>query len=143
MYSTLQQIIAEGRDIATDELNLPANRMAAHELQVRLCDFGLLDPVINGDKDKPFGPVGKGDGMIGVKRHQYWYWLFGKHYFLAATQYKIHLLGANIDFYDTGNITNPGSVVGFTLFEVFEQMGIPYSGHVDDKTNEHTRDRWA
>jgi len=69
MYSTLQQIIAEGRDIATDELNLSANRMAAHELQVRLCDFGLLDPVINGDKDKPFGPVGKGDGMIGVNTH--------------------------------------------------------------------------
>ena len=83
------------------------------------------------------------DGMIGVKRHRYWYWFFGKHYFLAATQYKIHLLGANIDFYDTGNITDPGSVVGFALFEALEQMSIPYSGHVDDKTNEHTRDRWA
>lgn len=83
------------------------------------------------------------DGMIGVKRHRYWYWFFGKHYFLAATQYKIHLLGVNIDFYDQGNITDPRSVVGFALFEVLEQMNIPYSGHVDDKTNEHTRDRWA
>ncbi len=83
------------------------------------------------------------DGMIGVKRHRYWYWLFGTHYFLAATQYKIHLMGVNIDFYDQGNITDPRSVVGFALFEVLDQMGIPYSGHVDEKTNEHTRDRWA
>lgn len=83
------------------------------------------------------------EGMIGVKRHRYWYWMFGTHYFLAATQYKIHLLGVNIDFYDQGNITDPRSVVGFGLFEVLEQMGIPYTGHVDEKTNEHTRDRWA
>ena len=83
------------------------------------------------------------DGMIGVKRHRYWYWLFGKHYFLAATQYKIHIFNVNIDFYDEGNITDPRSVVGFGLFEALDQMGVPYTGSFDEKANEHTRDRWA
>jgi Domain of unknown function (DUF4157) len=84
------------------------------------------------------------DGMIGVKRHTYWYWLFGKHYFLAATQYKIHLMGTSIDFYDQGMITDPRSVVGFALFEVLEQMGVPSTGgYTDEHTGENSRDRWA
>lgn len=84
------------------------------------------------------------DGMIGVKRHTYWYWLFGKHYFFAATEYKIHILGVNIDFYDQGMISNPASVVGFALFEVLEQMGVAHnSGYFDDRVGEHSRDRWA
>jgi len=66
MFSSLQDIIAAGRDVSTDELNQPPNRGAALELQVRLCDLGLLDPTIDGDRTRPFGPVGKGDGKLGV-----------------------------------------------------------------------------
>ena len=63
---SLQAIIAAGRDTSTDELNQPPNRSAALELQTRLCDLGLLDPTIDGDKTHPFGPVDKGDGKLGV-----------------------------------------------------------------------------
>ena len=66
MFPSLQAIIAAGRDTSTDELNQPPNRGAALELQVRLCDLGLLDPTIDGDKTRPFGPVDKGDGKLGV-----------------------------------------------------------------------------
>ncbi len=91
------------------------------------------------------------DGMIGVKRHTYWVWGLKwtgpyRNYFFAATQYKIHLLGASIDFYDEGNITDPRSVVGIGLFEVLEQMGVPpLNARVDDRINggESSRDRWA
>lgn len=66
MFSSLQQIIETGRTISTDELNLPANRQAAQALQSQLCDLGILDPEIGGDAATPFGPVGKGDGIIGA-----------------------------------------------------------------------------
>jgi Domain of unknown function (DUF4157) len=89
------------------------------------------------------------DGMIGVKRHPYWVWALGwsgpyRNHFFAATQYKIHLLGVSIDFYDEGNITDPGSVVGFGLFQALEQMGVPSnSGAFDENIGEHSKDRWA
>jgi phage-related protein len=84
------------------------------------------------------------DGMIGVKRHTYWYWMFGKHYFLAATEYKINLLGTSITFREEGMITDPRSVVGIALFEALEQMGVPSTGGYTDKhTGENSRDRWA
>ncbi|HNE29528.1 MAG: hypothetical protein U0U46_15515 [Saprospiraceae bacterium] len=66
MFNSLQQIIAGGRDTTTDELNLPGNEGAAAELQARLCDLGILDPIIDGDASTPFKPVGKGDGKIGL-----------------------------------------------------------------------------
>jgi len=66
MYNSLQQIIDSRQFITTDALNQSGNRPAAFELQSRLCDLGLLDPEIDGDLRKPFGPVGKGDGQIGV-----------------------------------------------------------------------------
>lgn len=62
----LQQIIQKGRNITTDELNAPAYRSAALELQTRLCDLGLLDPEISGDVSTPFGPISKGDGILGT-----------------------------------------------------------------------------
>lgn len=90
------------------------------------------------------------DGMIGVKRHTYWLpavsWSkgFHKNYFFAATQYKIHVLGVNIDFYDEGNITDPQSVVAIGLFEALERMGVPSnSGYFDERIGEHSKDRWA
>lgn len=66
MYPSLLHLIAAGRDVSTDELNQPPNRGAAMELQERLCDLGLLDPTIDGDRSRPFGPVDKGDGKLGV-----------------------------------------------------------------------------
>lgn len=66
MFNSLQQIINGGRDTSTDELNLPENNGAALELQARLCDLGILDPEIGGDKTTVFKPVGKGDGKIGL-----------------------------------------------------------------------------
>ena len=66
MFTTLQQIIKTGQTISTDDLNLQANRQAAKDLQTRLCDLGLLDPEFGGDMSKPFGPTGKGDGIIGI-----------------------------------------------------------------------------
>lgn len=66
MFNSLQQIIAGGRDTTTDELDLTENVGAALELQTRLCDLGILDPIIDGNAATPFGPVGKGDGKIGV-----------------------------------------------------------------------------
>ncbi|MCB0576867.1 MAG: hypothetical protein KDC61_20075 [Saprospiraceae bacterium] len=65
MFNSLQQLIDQKKAITTDELNLPENRGAAIELQTRLCDLGILDPVIGGDAATPFGPVAKADGMIG------------------------------------------------------------------------------
>ncbi|MCW5925089.1 MAG: hypothetical protein KIS77_22425 [Saprospiraceae bacterium] len=65
MIKSLQQLIDNYQPVTTDELNLPANKAAAIELQTRLCDLGILDPAIKGDKNKPFGPVSKADGSIG------------------------------------------------------------------------------
>jgi len=66
MFTSLRQIIENGRTVTTDELNFPANRNAAKELQTRLCDLGILDPEIGGDMATPFGPISKGDGIIGA-----------------------------------------------------------------------------
>jgi len=66
MFTNLQQIIQSGRSITTDEINLPANRSAAMELQTRLCALGILDPEISGDVATPFGPISKTDGIIGT-----------------------------------------------------------------------------
>lgn len=65
MIASLQQLIDNNQPATTDELNLPENKAAAVELQTLLCDLGILDPIINGDKNKPFGPVAKADGIIG------------------------------------------------------------------------------
>ena len=66
MFSSLQALVAANRDISTDELNLPPNRDAALEIQHRLCQLGILDPTIDGSEFSPFGPVGTGDGQLGV-----------------------------------------------------------------------------
>jgi hypothetical protein len=83
-------------------------------------------------------------GMIGVKRHQYYYWAFGDHYFLAADEYKINMLGINIYFRESGMLLNPNDLVGAGLFDVLEQMGVPPTNMtVDDKTHDTYRDRWV
>ena len=65
MITSLQQLIDQNRTITTDEINLAENKETARELQTRLCDLGILDPVIGGDQNTPFGPVAKADGSVG------------------------------------------------------------------------------
>src|SRR5690606_18060279 len=48
-------------------------------------------------------------GKLGVKRHLYWYWFFGTHEFLAATEYKIHVGGFSRYFKEEGMLNNPES----------------------------------
>ncbi len=84
-------------------------------------------------------------GMIGVKRHHYYIWyLFGTSHFFVANQYKIHLLGVNIDYWDQGGVLNPASAVAIGLFEILERMGVPPVGsYFDAEIGEESRDRWA
>ncbi|MBK7936686.1 MAG: peptidoglycan-binding protein [Lewinellaceae bacterium] len=65
MFTSLQQLIDQKKVITTDEINLAENKKAARELQTRLCDLGILDPIFGGDKDTAFGPVSKADGVVG------------------------------------------------------------------------------
>lgn len=62
---TLQLLIDKKKPVTTDDLNLPENKEAAIELQTRLSNLGILDPVFKGDKDTPFGPVATPDGVVG------------------------------------------------------------------------------
>lgn len=66
MLSSLHQLLEQGEDIQTDVLNQAPNRDAAVALQNQLCDLGILDPIIGGNADTPFGPIGKGDGSVGA-----------------------------------------------------------------------------
>lgn len=64
--NTLQQIIARGGDTTIRNLNLPENKPAAVEIQTRLCDLGLLDPLFVGSAAQAFGPGPKADGQFGL-----------------------------------------------------------------------------
>ncbi|MCE7926816.1 MAG: peptidoglycan-binding protein [Haliscomenobacteraceae bacterium CHB4] len=65
MITSLQQLIDSNKPATTDELNLAENKAAAVELQTRLCDLGILDPMFGGDINTPFGPLAKADGVVG------------------------------------------------------------------------------
>lgn len=83
------------------------------------------------------------DGMIGVKRHQHYYWAFGDHYVLATDEYKINLLGANVHYRASGLI-DPQNLVAFGLFQAFENMGVPATNMAaDPKAGDTYRDRWV
>lgn len=91
-------------------------------------------------------------GMIGVKRHVYYIGIdqdfFGlgrpAHYFFVANQYKIHLLGVDIDYHDTGAVLSPTSGVAIALFEVLEHLGVaPTTDARDDRVGEAYGDRWV
>lgn len=86
------------------------------------------------------------EGMIGVQRHAYYVWkpIGPNYYFLAATQYKINVLGFTDSHTEEGMITNPKSVVGIVLFEVLEALDVPptYVGW-DDDARDSFRDRWT
>ncbi len=64
--ATFQQLIDRGGDTTISNLNLPENKPAGLEIQTRLCDLGLLDPLFSGNVAKPFGPGQKADGAFGA-----------------------------------------------------------------------------
>ena len=66
MIVNLRQILDDPRSVSTDELNLLPNRAAAAELQKKLVQLGLLDPMMRGSKTQPFGPSDESDGTIGI-----------------------------------------------------------------------------
>jgi len=66
MNTSIQSLFNIGRNISWDELNQPSMRSMAIEMQVRLCDLGLLDPIVDGNVINPFRPVAKADGTVGL-----------------------------------------------------------------------------
>jgi phage-related protein len=85
-------------------------------------------------------------GMIGVERHAYWIGIPGvsEYNFLAATEYKIDILGSGIYFKEEGILNNPKSAVGVALFEVLEAWGVPPTNTaVDPHSGEAYNDRWV
>ncbi len=57
----LQQFIQNERNIAFRDMSQPL----AMDMQSRLCDLGILDPVINGSESVVFKMIAKGDGVAG------------------------------------------------------------------------------
>jgi hypothetical protein len=85
-------------------------------------------------------------GMVGVQRHCYYIWkpVGRNYYFLAATQYKIHVFGFDSEFKQSGALTNPKSAVAMALFEVLETMGVPPTNTAyDEDARASYRDRWV
>jgi hypothetical protein len=64
--ATLHQLIERGKDTTIRNLNLPENKPAGLDIQIRLCDLGLLDPEFSGSVAKAFGPGQKADGAFGA-----------------------------------------------------------------------------
>lgn len=85
-------------------------------------------------------------GMIGVQRHAYWAGIpyVAEYHFLAATEYKIDILGSGIYYKEPGNLDNPRSAVGIALFEVLEAWDVPptYTA-VEKDSGEPYNDRWV
>jgi hypothetical protein len=65
MNVILQQIQERGQRIAIDDLRLPTLIPVVEAIQTRLCELGILDPIIIGDKLTPFKPVRLADGRFG------------------------------------------------------------------------------
>jgi hypothetical protein len=85
-------------------------------------------------------------GMIGVQRHAYWVGVpyVSEYHFLAATEYKIDILGSGIYFKDEGMLNNPKSAVGIALFEVLEAWDVPATyTEVEEDSGEPYNDRWV
>jgi hypothetical protein len=64
MAALLQQLIARGQNRSISDLGVPANRPLLEEIQTKLCELGLLDPVIGGNVATPFRPLRPADGRL-------------------------------------------------------------------------------
>lgn len=89
--AALQDFIRSGQRALTT-LGLPKYASLVLQLQSRLCDLGLLDPMINGSVSQPFHPVGKGDGRLSVDMIN----AFNQFCLLAGIQNKDNLLTPEI-----------------------------------------------
>jgi hypothetical protein len=61
----LQQVIKQGLNLSTYNLDPVKHRAITSALQSHLCRLGLLDPIIGGSNDQAFGPIALYDGHIG------------------------------------------------------------------------------
>jgi len=85
-------------------------------------------------------------GMIGVARYPYWVGVpyVAEHHFLAATEYKIDILGSGIYFKEGHILSDPRSAVGIALFEIMEAWNVPATNTtVDSGSGEPYGDRWV
>lgn len=90
--AALQDFIRSGQPISLSDLGLPKYASLVLQLQSRLCDLGLLDPVINGSVSQPFRPVAKGDGRLSIDTRT----AFNQFCLLAGIQNKDNLLTPEI-----------------------------------------------
>jgi hypothetical protein len=66
MSHTLVHIASGTKSISIQEINTGTEKGLANEIQSILCQLGLLDPVITGDKTTPFKPTALSDGYLGL-----------------------------------------------------------------------------
>lgn len=65
MIELLKQTFERGQAVSMENLEQSNNSPLVKAIQTRLCEFGILDPVIGGDKINPFGPIAYADGILG------------------------------------------------------------------------------
>jgi len=69
MSEQLKQMYQSGKTLLIEDLKLPVNEPLLRDIQTRLCELGILDPKISGDKNTPFGPSSFADGRFGPNTH--------------------------------------------------------------------------
>ncbi len=86
-------------------------------------------------------------GKIGVQRHLYYIWrpVVRNYYFLAATEYKIHIGSFHRHFKESGMITSPESVVAYGMWRLLESLdGVPRTNtNEEPETGDPWNDYWV
>ena len=65
MSTLLHQVYQSGQQIRIDRLRDSVHEGLVRALQQKLCELGLLDPQISGDRATPFRPIRPDDGKAG------------------------------------------------------------------------------
>jgi peptidoglycan hydrolase-like protein with peptidoglycan-binding domain len=65
MSEQLKQMQQSGKTLLIEDLKRSTNEPLLRAIQTRLCELGILDPQISGDKNTPFGPSSFADGRFG------------------------------------------------------------------------------
>jgi peptidoglycan hydrolase-like protein with peptidoglycan-binding domain len=65
MSTQLEQIYESGRPVSIDSLKGNAYASLVRSIQTKLCDCGVLDPIILGNSQTPFRPIRPDDGVLG------------------------------------------------------------------------------
>jgi hypothetical protein len=63
--NAILKLIQQGVNLTTAALDPFKHAAAIAAIQSQLCRLGLLDPIIGGSNDQPFGPIATYDGEIG------------------------------------------------------------------------------